>query len=190
MRPDDVRQILESTGAIRHGHFRLTSGLHSDLFLLCARVMQYPPHTTRLAEAMADPFRDAAVQVVVGTAVGGIVLGYEIARQLGARAIFAEKNGTGAMVLRRGFLLRPGERVLVIEDVLTTGGSIRKVIETVRAQRAEVAGVSVLVDRSGGAVDVGVPLHALLTLTINAWEPASCPLCAQGVPLVEPKEAG
>ncbi|HEU4798352.1 MAG TPA: orotate phosphoribosyltransferase [bacterium] len=198
MRSDEVLEILEASGAVRRGHFRLTSGLHSDLFLLCAQVIQYPKHTERLAEAMAGPFSDQRVQVVVGPALGGIILAYEVARVLGARAIFAEKTGakkgeaeTGAsaMALRRGFSLRPGERALVVEDALTTGGSIRNVIEVVRAHGAQVVGAAVLVDRSGGKIEHGVPLHALLSLEVQAWEPAQCPLCREHVPLIEPKEA-
>lgn len=188
MRADEVRAILEAAGAVRAGHFRLTSGLHSDFFLLCALVMQHPERAAALAAAMAGPYRGERVDAVIGPAVGGIILSYELARHLGARAIFAEKSAGGAMVLRRGFTLVPGERVLVIEDALTTGGSIRKVIDVVRAARAEVVGAAVLVDRSGGRVDLGVPVRSLLTLEVNAWEPGQCPLCRAGVPLVEPKE--
>lgn len=190
MRPDEVMEILEATGAVRRGHFLLTSGLHSDLFLLCAQVMQYPARTGRLAEAMARRFSDHKVQVVVGPAVGGIILAYEVARVLGARAIFAEKAASGAMALRRGFSLQHGERTLVVEDALTTGGSTRKVIEVVRAHGAHVIGAAVLVDRSGGTIDLGVPLHALLPLEARAWDPAECPLCREHVPLIEPKEPG
>lgn len=197
VRPDEVLEILETSGAVRRGHFRLTSGLHSDLFLLCAQVMQYPGQTARLAEALARPFLHHSVEVVVGPAVGGIILAFEVARVLGARAIFAEKTraknagaeaGSSAMVLRRGFSLRPGERALVVEDALTTGGSIGNVIEVVRAHGGEVVAAAVLVDRSGGKIDLGVPLHALLSLEVRAWEPAQCPLCRERVPLSEPKE--
>lgn len=188
--PEEVRRILEAAGAVRRGHFLLTSGRHSDLFLLCALVLQYPDRAALLAEAMAAPFRDRGVEVVIGPAVGGIILAYEVARHLGARAIFAEKSGRETMVLRRGFTLRRGEQVLAVEDALTTGGSIRKVLDVVRAHEAEALGVSVLVDRSGGRVDLGVPVRALLTLDVNSWEPERCPLCRSGVPLVEPKEPG
>jgi len=180
--------MLEAAGAVRRGHFLLTSGRHGDLFLLCAQVLQYPDRAARLAEAMAEPFRDRRVDVVIGPAVGGIILAHEVARRLGARAIFAEKGGTEAMALRRGFTLGRGEQVLAVEDALTTGGSIRKVLEVVRSHGAEVDGVSVLVDRSGGQADLGVPLRALLTLEVDAWQPDHCPLCRSGVPLVVPKE--
>lgn len=188
MRPDEVRRILEAAGAVRAGHFRLTSGLHSDLFLLCAQVMQHPDHAARLAEAIAEPYHGQRVETVIGPALGGIILAYEVARHLGARAIFAEKSGGAVMVLRRGFTLDPGERVLVVEDALTTGGSIRKVIDVVHAAGAEVIGAAVLVDRSGGRMDLGVPVRSLLTLEVSSWDADHCPLCRAGVPLVEPKE--
>lgn len=188
MRPDEVLQLLEASGAVRRGHFRLTSGRHSDLFLLCAQVMQYPDHAARLAAALAQPFRGRRVDVVAGPAVGGIILAYEVARQLGARAIFAEKSSSGGLVLRRGFAVSSGEQVLVAEDALTTGGSIRQVIDLVRAQGADVVGAAVLVDRSGGLVDLGVPVQALITLRVASWTPEACPLCRAGVPLVAPKE--
>ncbi|HLA25056.1 MAG TPA: orotate phosphoribosyltransferase [bacterium] len=188
MHPEDVRAILDRTGAVRRGHFLLTSGLHTELFLLCAQVMQYPHELTAIAAAMAVPFRGAQVEVVVGPAVGGIILAYEVARQLNARGIFAEKSEEGRMVLRRGFTVRPGERALVVEDALTTGGSTRNVIDALRAAGADVVGITALVDRSGGAIDFGVPLHALLTMRIETWPPAECPLCRAGVPLVSPKD--
>ena len=189
MTPQDVHAILDRTGAVRRGHFLLTSGLHSDLFLLCAQLMQYPHELDPIASALAAPFRNASVEVVAGPAVGGIILSYEVARHLHARAIFAEKGGDGRMVLRRGFTVRSGERVLVVEDALTTGGSTRGVVTALREAGAEVIGAAVLVDRSGGAVDVGVPVRALLTLNVNVWNPADCPLCRAGVPLVAPKDA-
>jgi orotate phosphoribosyltransferase len=188
MRPEDVRATLDRTGAVRRGHFLLTSGLHTDLFLLCAQVMQYPHELTPIAAAMAAPHQAAEIGVVVGPAVGGIILAYEVARQLRTRGIFAEKGRQGEMMLRRGFTVRPGERALVVEDALTTGGSTRGVIEAVRAAGAEVVGIAVLVDRSGGTVDFGVPLRALLTMRIGAWPPSECPLCRAGVPLVVPKD--
>ena len=190
MNADEVMAILRETGVVREGHFRLTSGLHTDLFLLCSLVQQYPHHTERLARALAEPFRQAAVDVVVGTAMGGVILGYEVARALGARAIYAEKSPGRGMVLRRGFSLRPGERALVVEDALSTGGSVRRVMEAIAPFRPQVVGAGVLVDRSGGRVELGVPLVALVTMDVGMWEPAACPLCQRDVPLVEPKELG
>ena len=189
MHPEDLRAILDRTGAVRRGHFLLTSGLHTDLFLLCAQVMQYPHELAPIASAMAAPYQSESVEVVVGPAVGGIILAYEVARQLRVRGIFAEKSGAGSMVLRRGFTVRPGERALVVEDALTTGGSTRGVIDALHMAGADVVGVAVLVDRSGGTIDVGVPLHALLTMRIEAWSPSACPLCRAGVPLVVPKDS-
>lgn len=185
----DLRAILDRTGAVRHGHFRLTSGLHTDLFVLCAQLMQYPHELAPVAAALARRFQDDRIEVVAGPAVGGIILAYEVARHLRARAIFAEKGPDGRMVLRRGFALRRGERALVVEDALTTGGSARGVVAALRDAGAVVVGAGVLVDRSGGAADVGVPIRALLTMQVNAWPPQDCPLCRAGVPLVVPKDA-
>lgn len=185
----DLRAILDRTGAVRSGHFRLTSGLHTDLFLLCAQLMQYPHELAPVAAALARRYRDDRVEVVAGPAVGGIILAYEVARHLRARAIFAEKGPDGRLVLRRGFAVRPGERALVVEDALTTGGSVRGVVAALRDAGAAVVGAAVLVDRSGGAADVGVPLRALLTMRVNAWPPQDCPLCRAGVPLAAPKDA-
>lgn len=185
--PNEALSILKETGVVREGHFLLTTGRHSAQFWLCAQVLQYPQHTAALCQAMAEPFRDAGVQTVVGPAVGGILLAYEVARALGARAIFAEKGEGGAMALRRGFSLARGERVLMVEDAVTTGGSVRQALAAIQPHEPEVLGVSVIVDRSGGSVDFGVPLRALIRTSIPSWAPADCPLCAAGAPLVEPK---
>lgn len=190
MQTQEVLRILQETGVIRKGHFRLTSGLHTDVFLLCSLVQQFPHRTERLARAMAEPFRSQGVQVVAGTAVGGIILAYEVARSLGARAIFAEKGEGGEMALRRGFPLSAGERTLIVEDAVSTGGSVRKVMEAIAARGGEVIGVSALVDRSGGRVQLGVPTRALITMDAAMWDPADCPLCRDGVPLVYPKDLG
>lgn len=190
MPSEDVLAVLERTGAVRRGHFRLTSGLHTDLFLLCAQLTQFPHELAPLAAAMAAPYHNAGVEVVAGPAVGGIILAYEVARQLHARAIFAEKGEMGGMVLRRGFTVRRGERTLVVEDALTTGGSARAVVAALRAAGADVVAAAVLVDRSGGAVEIGAPLHALLSMRIQSWTPDACPLCRAGVPLVAPKDTG
>lgn len=188
MHPDEVMAVLRETGVVREGHFRLTSGMHTDLFLLCSLVQQYPHHTERLAGALARFFAGQGVEVVVGTAMGGVILGYEVARALGARAIYAEKSGDGRMVLRRGFSVRPGERALVVEDALSTGGSVRKTMAAIQPYGPVVVGVGVLVDRSAGRVQLDVPVRALVTMDVGMWAPGECPLCRQGVPLVEPKE--
>ncbi len=187
MRSEEVLEILRETGVTREGHYRLTSGLHTNLFLLSSMVQQYPPLVARIAEAMADPFRDEGVQVVVGPAVGGVILAYEVARSLGARAIFAEKTGDGGMALRRGFRVAPGEPTLVVEDAVSTGGSVRKVMDAVRPFGAHIVAATVIIDRSGGLVDLGVPLHALVTMTVPMWDPAQCPLCRAGSPVLDPK---
>jgi orotate phosphoribosyltransferase len=182
---DDLIRIFEETGALLRGHFLLTSGLHSPNYLQCARVLQYTDHAERFGRALADRFRDAGVAVVVAPAIGGIVIGHEVARALGVRSIFTEREG-GAMRLRRGFEVAPGERALVVEDVITTGGSTRETIEAVRDAGGEAVGAASIVDRSGGAADVGVPRAALATLNVVAYDPAACPLCVEGSPVVKP----
>lgn len=184
---DEVLRLLRETGTLMEGHFLLTSGRHSGQFLLFSQALQCPPVAERLCQAMAEPFREAGVETVIGPAMGGVILAYEVARALRARAMFAEKAGDGSMALRRGFRLRPGERVLVVEDAVTTGGSVEKVLAVVRDAGGVPVGVSVVADRSAGAVDFGVPMHALVTLDIPSWLPADCPLCRQGLTLVRPK---
>ena len=191
--PDAVLDILKASTAYREGHFLLTSGRHSGIFLLCAQALQYPQHTAALCQAMAEPFAGESIDAVVGPAVGGIILAYEVARALGQRtgryprALFTEKANGGGMALRRGFSLDRGERVLVVEDAVTTGGSVFKSLDVIRPLGVQVAGVSIIADRSGGAVHFGAPLHSLITLQIDSWEPGDCPLCRQGLPLTRPK---
>ncbi|MCH6553707.1 MAG: orotate phosphoribosyltransferase [Acidobacteria bacterium] len=186
MTPQEVRDLLEATGAVRRGHFQLSSGLHSPTYVQCALLLQHPAHAARVAEALARRLGESAVDVVAAPALGGIVLGYELARQLDARAIFAERNSEGRLSLRRGFALRPGERVLVAEDVVTTGGSTRETIEVVRQAGGQVVGVAALIDRSSGGVQLGVRLEALLTENIEAYPPDACPLCRDRLPLEKP----
>ncbi len=185
MTETEILELFRRTGVLQEGHFRLTSGRHSDQYLQCAQVLQYPEHAEALCRQLAAWFADARVDAVVGPALGGIIMAYEMARQLGCRALFAERE-EGRMCLRRGFVLRPGERVLVAEDVITTGGSVNEVLEVVAAAGARSVGVAALVDRSGGEVDFGIPLRTLLRLRIPSYSPADCPLCRQGVPLVKP----
>lgn len=188
MQHDELMQILRETGTLRQGHFQLTSGRHSDQFLLCSQVMQHPRRLERIGAAMAAPFRDQGIQTVVGPAMGGVILAYEVARALGVRAVYTEKDGEGGMALKRGFTLEPGEKVLVVEDAVTTGGSIQKCIDAIKPKGVELVGVSIIVDRSGGAAGFGVPMHSLMKLEIQSWLPGDCPLCRQGVPLVQPKK--
>jgi orotate phosphoribosyltransferase len=176
-------QVFEETGAYLKGHFRLTSGLHSDEYLQCALVLQHPALAERFGRELAGHF--GPCDMVVSPAMGGVIIGHEVARTLGCRFLFTEREG-GKMTLRRGFSVRPGELAVVIEDVMTTGGSTREVIDVLRAAGAEVLGAGSIVDRSGGRVDLGVPRVALATLETATWQPQECPLCKQGVPVVKP----
>ena len=177
--------LYEKTGALMRGHFRLTSGLHSDVYLQSALVLQYPEHAARLGEALAARFLDDAIQTVLAPAIGGILVAHEVARALGVRALFTEREN-GTMRLRRGFTLAPGERCLVVEDVITTGGSTREVIATVEALGGVVVGVGSLIDRSGGGAGFTVKQSALATVTAAAFRPEACPLCATGSPAAKP----
>ena len=172
-------------GALLDGHFRLTSGLHSPGYLQCALVLQHPREAEACGAALAERLRDRGAQTVLSPALGGIVIGQEVARALGIRAIFAERQD-GALTLRRGFSLEPGEDVVVIEDVVTTGGSTRETIEVARAAGARVVGAGAIIDRSGGRQQLDVPFHALAEVSLPTYEPASCPLCLAGQPVVKP----
>jgi orotate phosphoribosyltransferase len=174
-----VLQLLRATGALLEGHFLLTSGLHSNSYVQCARILQYPQHAEALGQWIADGFCDTAVDVVMSPAIGGIVIGQEVARALGTRALFGERQ-QGVMTLRRGLELSPGERVLVVEDVTTTGGSVREIIHLVQERQGIVAGVGTILDRSGGQIDFSVPQHTLATLSMANYPSDSCPLCQQG----------
>jgi orotate phosphoribosyltransferase len=182
---DQVLNIFKETGALLEGHFQLTSGLHSARYLQCALVLQHPVHAEFIGRALAARFSEDRVDVVVAPAVGGIIVAHETARAIGARALFTERDG-GVMTLRRGFRLTRGERVLVVEDVVTTGGSTRETIEAVVNADGVVIGAGSMVDRSGGSVGVGVRRQSLLTLEVPSWAPAECPLCSEGVPPSKP----
>ena len=177
--------LFKQTGALLEGHFQLTSGLHSSLYLQCALVLQYPEHADFIGRALAARFGDDRVDAVVAPAIGGIIVAHETARAIGARALFAEREA-GVMTLRRGFRLSRGERVLVVEDVVTTGGSTRETIQAVIDADGVVVGAGSIVDRSDGAADVGVRRQALLSLDVTAYQPEECPLCNDGVPAVKP----
>ena len=188
--PNPVLEIFKQTGAYLRGHFRLTSGLHSPEYLQCALVLQHPQHAAGLGAMLANQLRTASggsgIEVVASPAIGGIVIGHEVARALGARAIFTERDPEGKMVLRRGFSVSPGETAVVVEDVITTGGSTREVIRALREAGANVVAAGSIVDRSNGTVDLGVPRAALLTLSVITYPPENCPLCRQGLPVVKP----
>lgn len=187
---DPVLSIFEATGAYLSGHFRLTSGLHSPNYLQCAKVLQYPEHAQELGQAMAVQFEalthGEAVTLVAAPAVGGLIIGHEVARALGARFQFTERGPDGKMTLRRGFEVTPGEVAVVVEDVVTTGGSSREVIELLVSAGVRVLAAGSIIDRSGGTVDIGVPRVALSTLTVTTWDPTVCPLCAQGSAAIKP----
>jgi orotate phosphoribosyltransferase len=184
-----VLDVFRSTGAYLQGHFRLTSGLHSPEYLQCALVLQYPEHAETLGRSLADALRGLApgkVDVVASPALGGVIIGHEVARALRARFIFTERDTLGKMTLRRGFMVTPGEHAMVVEDVVTTGGSTREVVELLQSQGAVVGAAGSIIDRSGGSADVGAPRVALATLRVESWPAEVCPLCAQGRPVVKP----
>ncbi|GFN22077.1 orotate phosphoribosyltransferase [Thermanaeromonas sp. C210] len=183
--PEEVLDIFRRTGVLWEGHFILTSGLHAERYLQCAQVLQYPDEAAKLCAALAEYYEGRGITAVVGPATGAIIIAYEVARSLKARALFTERV-QGEMTLRRGFQLGPEDRVLVVEDVITTGGSVKEVIQVVRESGAQPVGAGAFVDRSGGKVDLGIPLRALLSLEINAYPPEECPLCRQGLLAVKP----
>jgi orotate phosphoribosyltransferase len=183
MKRDDILKLLEQVGAIRQGHFELSSGRHSATYLQCALVLQHPAHADQLGRALAELFSNLTVACVVAPALGGIIIGYEVARALGVRSIFVERDRSGQMALRRGFELKRGERVLVIEDVWTTGGSTRETIGVVEQEGGLAVAAGALIDRSGGRLELNVPSRALLEMDVPSYEPDDCPLCrAGGVP--------
>ena len=183
MKRDDILKLLEQVGAIRQGHFELSSGRHSATYLQCALVLQHPAHADQLGRALAELFSNLTVACVVAPALGGIIIGYEVARAVGVRSIFVERDRSGQMALRRGFELKRGERVLVIEDVWTTGGSTRETIGVVEQEGGLAVAAGALIDRSGGRLELNVPSRALLEMDVPSYEPDDCPLCrAGGVP--------
>jgi orotate phosphoribosyltransferase len=180
-----IISMFEETGAMLSGHFLLTSGRHSDRYFQCALVLQHPAYCEALCRELAARFGGDGVETVIGPAMGGVVISYEVARALKARSLFTEREN-GKMTLRRGFSVAPGERVLVVEDVTTTGGSVREVIEYVRECGAHVVGAGVLVDRSGGAAGLGTRTESLVKLPAVSYSPEECPLCGKGVPFTKP----
>ncbi len=181
----DAERMFREAGAVMEGHFVLTSGLHSPTYWEKFRVLEQPRYTERLCRMIATHFQDQLVQLVAGPTTGGVIISYEVAKQLGLRSIFAEREGT-TRVFRRGFEIKPGERVLVVDDILTTGGSIREVISEVKRKGGQLIGVGVLVDRSEGAVDFGVPLFSCYRTSVPTYKPEECPLCQKGISLSKP----
>jgi len=182
---EHVIDQFRKTGALHEGHFQLSSGLHSTVYLQCALVLQFPEQAEEFGRAIAEKFQGQGIQLVASPAIGGIVIGHEVARALGARFVWTERDA-GQMTLRRGFTVSPDEKTLVVEDVITTGGSTRETIEALKRAGAEVVGAASIIDRSAGSADVGVPLTALASLKVLALEPDVCDACKLGEPVVKP----
>jgi len=189
MTSDEVLEIYRRTGALLTGHFMLSSGLHSEQYLQSALVLQQPDIATRLCAALAEHFRDSKIEVVIAPALGGVFVSHETARALGVRAVFAERVN-GELTLRRGFVIKPGERVLVVEDVITTGKSTKETIKVVQQAGGVAIAAASLVDRSGGKADVGVPYKSLVTLSVPTYAPENCPLCKSGSTAIKPGSRG
>jgi len=185
MEKQTVLDLFLQSRALLEGHFLLTSGLHSPHYFQCAKVLQYPKNAEKLCTEIADRFKAFKIDVVISPAIGGIVVGQEVARLLGAKSIFAERKD-GVMTLRRGFDLKQNEKVLVAEDVVTTGGSVKEVIELVENSGADLIGVGYIVDRSNGKISFGIEQFAVLQMDVVTYEPDKCPLCKQGVPIMKP----
>jgi len=189
MNTEDVLKVFEDNQALLKGHFLLTSGLHSSRYLQCALVLQHPAVAEKLCSALAEKAQADSeigrIDLVIAPALGGVIVAHEVARALGVRALFTERQEK-TMTLRRGFSIQPGERCFVVEDVVTTGGSTREVMEVVAALGGVVAGAGSLIDRSGGAVDLGAPRHALAVLEVPTYKPEECPMCAEGSKAVKP----
>ena len=183
---ESVERIFEKSGALLKGHFRLASGLHSPVYWEKCQVLQYPEYAEKLCRMIADHYRDQNVQVVAAPTTPGIIISYEVARQLGVRGIFAEKDDAGGRTFRRGFKIDPGERVLIVDDIFTRGGSVRDVITAVNAMKGDIVGVGVLVDRSTEKIDFGVPFFSCHKTEVITYRPDECPLCAEGIALVKP----
>lgn len=180
-----IKEILEGTEVLQSGHFLLTSGKHSNKYMQCAKIFQHPDISAEIAKDLAEKFDGYDIDIVIGPAVGGIILAYEVARQLEVMALFAEREN-GEMTLRRGFEIKPGSRVLVVEDVITTGGSVKEVIDVVRKAGGEVVGVAAVVDRSGGKALFDVPFKSAMKIKIDTFEPEECPMCKSGSLAVKP----
>jgi orotate phosphoribosyltransferase len=185
MTRDEILSLFRNCSALLDGHFRLSSGLHSPGYLQCALVLQHPEHAAVLGSAIASRVRQAGASAVLSPALGGVIIGHEVARALGVRALFAERENA-ILTLRRGFKLSGGERVVIVEDVVTTGGSTRETMAVALNAGAEVVAATAIINRSGGRAALNVPLHALVDLSLPTYAPDACPLCSQGVPLTKP----
>ena len=185
MTVQELIKILEDSGALLTGHFQLRSGLHSSRFFQAALLLQYPDKAETVCRFLADQFRGQGIETVISPAVGGLIVGQEVARALGCRAIFADKED-GQLVLKRGFSIKPGDRILVAEDVVTKGGRVQQTIDLARSFGAEIVGIAVIVDRSGGDAKFDVPFKSALKLSLPTFDPAECPMCKEGQAIDRP----
>ncbi len=185
MNMEEILNVFKKTGVMLEGHFLLTSGRHSDKYMQCARLFEYPEYSEMLCKELANRFKHDEVDLVIGPALGGIIMSYEVSRALGVRNIFAERQD-GEMTIRRGFNVIPGQRVLVVEDVVTTGGSVKEVLKLLEERQAQIVGVGVIVDRSKGSVDFGYKMESLVSMEVVSYQPDECPICKSGEPLVKP----
>lgn len=188
MTSQEIKSLFEELGVVLNGHFLLTSGKHSPTFLQCSQLFQYPEHTAKVAKALAEKFKDTKAEVIIGPAMGGVILSYEVARHLGLKSMYAEKDGNGGMVFKRGFKLAPGTKVLIVEDAVSTGGSVKKVITACDNVGLDIVGIGVLVDRSAGKVKLHKNQQALLSMEVPAYESNACPLCEKNLSLTHPKD--
>lgn len=182
MTQERALEIFKEAGVLLEGHFRLTSGRHSNRYLQCAKLFRHTKYSEELCAALAEKFRNDGVEVVIGPAMGAVQMAYEVSRALGCENFFTERGEDGKMSLRRGFVVQPGQRVLVVEDVVTTGGSVREVMDLVKQSGGVIVGIGSIVDRTGGKIDFGVPYQAVVSLEVESWEPENCPLCKAGAP--------
>jgi orotate phosphoribosyltransferase len=186
MNSEDILKIFYDSGAMLQGHFLLTSGRHSDVYFEKFTILRQPPFVEKLCRMMAELFREDKIELVVGPTVGGIIIAYEVAKQLGVDSIYAEAGEDGkTRIFKRGFAIEPGTRVLIVDDILTTGRSVQEVVDLCTSYNATIAGLGLLLDRSGGKVTFDHPLKALATVSTDSWEPATCPLCARNVPITQ-----
>ena len=186
MTKNEIIDVLKEAGVLLEGHFLLTSGRHSDKYMQCAKIFQDAKYSVPLCAELAKQYKDDNVDVVIGPAIGAIQMSYEVGKQLGVCNIFAERDGDGVMTLRRGFTIDKGQRVLIVEDVVTTGGSVKEVMELVKKCGGEIVGIGSIVDRTGGKIDFGVPYRSAFSMDIISYEAEECPICKTGIPLVKP----
>ncbi|WP_226393520.1 orotate phosphoribosyltransferase [Ructibacterium gallinarum] len=185
MTKDEIIAMLKEAGVLLEGHFLLTSGRHSDKYMQCAKIFQDAKYSVPLCAELVEQYKNDAIDVVIGPAIGAISMSYEVGKQLGVRNIFAEREN-GVMTLRRGFTIEPGQRVLIVEDVVTTGGSVKEVMELVEKCGGKIVGIGSIVDRTGGKIDFGVPYRSAFSMDITSYEADKCPICKTGMPLVKP----